>query len=173
VDNVLAFARIERGTAESHATRCDVGQVLGEVREIFTPLFERKSITCRYDGPPRGDLRLDRDALSQILSNLLSNVEKYAGEGANAAVRMANKDDTLTIEVEDDGPGVPADARRRIFLPFERAGSRVDEGVSGTGLGLAISRDLAERMGGRLELADTVGGAKFRLVIPLGERSAS
>lgn len=173
VDNVLAFARIERGTAESHATHCDVGQVLGEVREIFTPLFERKSIRCRYDGPPQGDLRLDRDALSQILSNLLSNVEKYAGEGANAAVRMANDDDTLTIEVEDDGPGVPAEARRRIFLPFERAGSRVDEGVSGTGLGLAISRDLAERMGGRLELADTVGGAKFRLVIPLGERSAS
>ena len=83
---------------------------------------------------------------------------------------MARENDSLTIEVEDDGPGVPAEARRRIFLPFERAGSRVDEGVSGTGLGLAISRDLAERMGGRLELVDTVGGAKFRLVIPLGER---
>jgi signal transduction histidine kinase len=171
VDNVLAFARIERGTAESHATFCDVGQVLGEVREIFAPLFERKSITCRYDAPPRRDLRLDRDALSQILSNLLSNVEKYAGEGANAAVRMADDGGTLTIEVEDDGPGVPAEARHRIFLPFERAGSRVDEGVSGTGLGLAISRDLAGRMGGRLELADTAGGTKFRLVIPLGERS--
>jgi signal transduction histidine kinase len=169
VDNVLAFARIERGTGESHASYCDVGQVLGEVREIFAPLFERKSIHCRYDGSLHRDLRLDRDALSQILSNLFSNVEKYAGEGANAAVHMAHENETLTIEVEDDGPGVPAEARRRIFLPFERAGSRVDEGVSGTGLGLAISRDLAERMGGRLELVDTVGGAKFRLVIPLGE----
>lgn len=170
VDNVLAFARIERGTAESHASYCDVGAVIGEVRESFAPLFERKSIRCRYDGSPQGDVRVDPDALSQILSNLLSNVEKYAGEGASAALRMTNEEDTLKIEVEDDGPGVPSAARSRIFLPFERGGSRIDEGVSGTGLGLAISRDLAERMGGRLELADTVRGAKFRLVIPLGER---
>lgn len=171
VDNVLAFARIERGTAESHASYCDVGQVLGEVRESFAPLFQRKSIACDYDSPPEGDLRLDRDVLSQILSNLLSNVEKYAGEGARAAVRLANEANTLVIEVEDDGPGIPAEARRRIFLPFERAGSRVDEGVSGTGLGLAISRELAERMGGRLDLVNAPRGAKFRLVVPVGERS--
>jgi signal transduction histidine kinase len=173
VDNVLAFARIERGTAESHASFCDIGQVLGEVREIFTPLFERKSILCDFEGLPAGALRLDRDALSQILSNLLSNVEKYAGEGARATVRLANEADTLVIEVEDDGPGIPAEARRRVFLPFERAGSRIDEGVSGTGLGLAISRELAERMGGRLDLVNAARGAKFRLVVPLVERTLS
>lgn len=171
VDNVLAFARIERGVAESHVSYCNVGQVLGELRESFAPLFQRKSIVCDYDSPPEGDLRLDRDALSQILSNLLSNVEKYAGEGACAAVRLANEANTLVIEVEDDGPGIPAEARRRVFLPFKRAGSRVDEGVSGTGLGLAISRELAERMGGRLDLVNAPRGAKFRLVVPLGERS--
>ncbi|MEK7952586.1 sensor histidine kinase [Luteolibacter soli] len=171
VDNVLAFARIERGTAESHATYCNVGQVVGEVRENFAPLFQRKSIVCDYDEVPDEELRLDRDALSQILSNLLSNVEKYAGEGARATMRFTVEASTLLIEVEDDGPGVPPDARRRIFQPFERAGSRVDEGVSGTGLGLAISRELAERMGGRLDLMDAKRGAKFRLVIPMGERS--
>jgi len=171
VDNVLAFARIERGTTESHASYCNIGQVVGEVRENFAPLFQRKSIICDYGEAPDDELRLDRDALSQILSNLLSNVEKYAGEGARATMRIAVEAKTLLIEVEDDGPGVPADARRRIFLPFERAGSRVDEGVSGTGLGLAISRELAERMGGRLDLMNAKRGAKFRLVIPMEERS--
>jgi signal transduction histidine kinase len=55
-------------------------------------------------------------------------------------------------------------------LPFERAGSRVDEGASGTGLGLAISRELAQRMGGRLDLVQTERGAKFRLEVPISER---
>ena len=74
------------------------------------------------------------------------------------------------VEVEDDGPGIPAEARKRVFLPFERGGSLVNEGTSGTGLGLAISRELAERMGGRLELVPSDRGAKFRLVIPFAER---
>lgn len=166
VDNVLAFARMERGVVDSRVSECDVAQVLGEVRESFAPLFERKSIVCDYAGLPEGGMRLDRDALAQILSNLLSNVEKYAGEGARAAVRLSTESGALVIEVEDDGPGIPTEARRRIFLPFERAGSRVDEGVTGTGLGLAISRELAERMGGRLDLVSAARGAKFRLVLP-------
>ncbi|WP_264486683.1 sensor histidine kinase [Luteolibacter arcticus] len=171
VDNVLAFARIERGTSEAHAVSCSATEVLGEVRESFAPLFERKSIVCDYHEDVQGDVMLDRDALSQILSNLLSNVEKYAGEGAKASVRLSIEGSQLVAEVEDDGPGVPANSRKRIFLPFERAGSRIDEGASGTGLGLAISRDLAERMGGQLELMPSAGGSKFRLAVPLMERN--
>lgn len=170
VDNVLAFARIERGTVENRAVACDAGRVLGEVRENFAPLFERKSIVCHYHEEVEGEVTLDRDALSQILSNLLSNVEKYAGEGAKASVRLVADPARLVAEVADDGPGIPDHSRKRIFLPFERAGSRVDEGASGTGLGLAISRDLAERMGGRLELVPAITGAMFRLTVPLGER---
>lgn len=170
VDNVLAFARIEKGTAESRNMSCDPDEVLGGLQESFAPLFERKSIVCEYDDYLKGDLTLDRDALWQILSNLLSNVEKYAGEGAKAVVRFPEVAGQFVVEVEDDGPGIPADARKRVFLPFERAGSRVNEGASGTGLGLAISRELAERMGGRLELVPADRGAKFRLVIPFPER---
>jgi signal transduction histidine kinase len=173
VDNVLAFARIERGTAESRNVSCDPDEVLGEIRESFAPLFERKSIVCEYREYSNGETMMDRDGLSQILSNLLSNVEKYAGEGARAAVRLSADGGCFVAEVEDDGPGIPADARKRIFLPFERAGSRVNEGASGTGLGLAISRELAERMGGKLELVPVVAGAKFRLVIPFAGRRTS
>jgi signal transduction histidine kinase len=171
VDNVLALARMEKGTAESRYESCDPAEVLGGIQEIFEPLFERKSIVCDYDDYLKGDLILDRDALWQILSNLLSNVEKYAGEGAKAVVRFPEVAGHFVVEVEDDGPGIPAEARKRVFLPFERVGSRVNEGASGTGLGLAISRELAERMGGRLELVPGGSGTKFRLVIPFAERS--
>jgi signal transduction histidine kinase len=171
VDNVLAFARIERGNSETHRTPCDVDKVVSELCENFAPLFERKSIRCDYDNRISNDILIDRDALSQILSNLLSNIEKYAGESARARVSLTSEAGNLVAEVEDNGPGIPAGARKRVFLPFERAGSRVDEGASGTGLGLAISRELAERLGGRLDLVQTAQGAKFRLVIPTGERS--
>jgi len=173
VDNVQAFARIERGKSEVHAASCDVGKVLGGLRETFAPLFERKSITCEYDCEVPGDVVLDCDALSQILSNLLSNVEKYAGDSARARVAVSLEAGSLRVEVEDDGPGIRADARTRVFLPFERADSRVNEGASGTGLGLSISRDLARQMGGELDLLtnESGRGARFRLTIPGVERS--
>jgi signal transduction histidine kinase len=168
---VQTFARMERGKSETRPVACDVGKVVSELRENFAPLFERKSICCEFDCRLSGEIPLDRDALSQILSNLLSNVEKYAGESAKARVTISLENESVVIEVEDNGPGIPNDARKRIFLPFERAGSRVNEGATGTGLGLAISRDLAEQSGGKLELLPVSKGAKFRLILPLAERS--
>ncbi len=173
VDNVLAFARIERGKALPQPAPCDLTQVLGELRDNFAPLFERKSIVCEYDNRAAATVVVDRDALSQILSNLLSNIEKYAGEGAKARVSLEQENSRLLVEVSDDGPGIQRNARQRVFLPFERAGSRIDEGASGTGLGLAISRDLAERMGGRLDLVSSDRGASFRLTLPLRESQPS
>ncbi|MEO5914917.1 MAG: HAMP domain-containing sensor histidine kinase [Luteolibacter sp.] len=168
VDNVQTFARIERGKSETRTSPCNVEKVVFELRENFAPLFARKSIRCEYDCQLTGEFPVDRDAFSQILSNLLSNVEKYAGESAKARVVISCINENLLVEVDDSGSGIPHEARNRIFMPFERVGSRVDEGATGTGLGLAISRDLAVQMGGRLEL---IGGAKFRLTIPCGERS--
>ena len=170
VDNVQTFARMERGHGDTRPAACDVAKVVAGLRDTFAPLFERKSISCEFDCQISEEIAIDPDALAQILSNLLSNVEKYAGESATARVGIFQTNGELVVEVEDSGPGVPASARKRIFLPFERAGSRVDEGATGTGLGLAISRDLADAMGGKLELVDG-GGTKFRLSVPLRERS--
>ncbi|MES2477413.1 MAG: HAMP domain-containing sensor histidine kinase [Verrucomicrobiota bacterium] len=167
VDNVQTFARMEKGKPEFHSTLCDVEKVISELMEIFAPLFERKSITCDCICDVATPIPLDRDAFSQIVSNLLSNVEKYAGEGARASLTVSIKGDELIAEVADNGPGIPASSRQRVFLAFERVGSRVDEGATGTGLGLTISRDLAIRMGGSLDLIDA---ALFRLTLPL-ERS--
>ena len=74
----------------------------------------------------------------------------------------------LTIRVTDEGPGIPHEAAERIFRPFERIHSVVNEGSSGTGLGLAIARDLAHRLGGQLKLLSSGpgGGACFELRIP-------
>ncbi|MCB1130161.1 MAG: HAMP domain-containing histidine kinase [Verrucomicrobiae bacterium] len=173
VDNVLVFARLERGRFHVVPSPCDAEAVVDELRTIFAPLFERKSIVCEYDCRVRGPVPIDRDAFSQVLANLLSNIEKYAGENARARISVEIEGGRLVAIAADNGPGVPATARERIFQPFERAGSGVDEGVSGTGLGLAISNELARRMGGRLDLTESAAGAVFRLSIPLPEQTPS
>jgi signal transduction histidine kinase len=166
VDNVLAFARIERGGQASVVAACDVDGLIAQVEENFAPLFLRKSIVCTREVflPPL--IEVDGDALAQIIANLLSNVEKYSGEGARASLTARMEERMLVVEVIDDGPGISVSERERIFQPFERALTRVDEGATGTGLGLAISRELAGRMGGCLELRFSALGARFGLEVP-------
>ncbi|MDQ3622723.1 MAG: ATP-binding protein, partial [Verrucomicrobiota bacterium] len=108
---------------------------------------------------------LDADALAQILANLLSNVEKYA-PGGTVEIASSVASGTLTIVVSDEGPGIPEREAERIFRPFERLDSRINEGATGTGLGLAIARDLATGMGGSLRLLPSARGATFELRVP-------
>jgi signal transduction histidine kinase len=169
VDNVLSFARLERG-GTSHGARCELRDVVAPVLQTFTPLFARKSIRCVMEDRTEGGIEVDGDVVSQILANLLSNVEKHAGESAVATLAIYREDGNVVMEVRDDGPGIPTEARRRVFEPFERGSSALTEGASGTGLGLAISRGLAVSVGGSLELVPAPRGAHFRLVLPLEER---
>jgi signal transduction histidine kinase len=106
------------------------------------------------------------DALAQIAGNLISNVEKYAAAGGVLELQSALEGNTLIVRIADCGPGIPAVDRERVFQPFERVDSRVNEGSSGTGLGLAIARELAERMGGTLALVPSEIGACFELRVP-------
>jgi signal transduction histidine kinase len=92
-------------------------------------------------------------------------VEKYVPGGVVEIAGVIDAD-TLAIVVRDQGPGIPPDAAERIFRPFERLDSRVNEGTSGTGLGLAIARDLAAAMGGTLRLVPSKRGASFELRVP-------
>jgi signal transduction histidine kinase len=167
VDNVLAFARIERGRWTSHADAREPRELLEQLRAAFAPVFARRGIVCEYECTVTGPLRMDHDALAQILANLLANIERHAGDGARASLRLTATENHFVAEAADDGPGIPAAERARVFQPFGRGVMRVNEPGGGTGLGLAISRDLAERLGGRLELISSATGARFRLTLPL------
>jgi signal transduction histidine kinase len=165
IENVLAFTRQERGHASPCARACEPASVVQSVVEQFAPSFARRDLSVCITGNAVSPCLMDADAFAQILSNLLSNVEKYVPGGAvNIGLQLAN--DTLKMTVSDHGPGIPAEAVERIFRPFERLENRVDEGASGTGLGLAIARDLARNCGGSLRLVPSLRGASFELLIP-------
>jgi signal transduction histidine kinase len=168
IENVLTFSRREQGTLKLHAVPCRPREVVDRVLTQFAPAFARRGITVTraHEG---GDLPclLDSDALSQIVANLFSNLEKYAS-GTPAHVETRQGDGVFKLTVSDEGPGVPATERGRIFDPFARVDDRVTAGVTGTGLGLSIARELAQRMGGTLKLITTgqERGASFVLEVP-------
>lgn len=166
VANVLTFSRRERDTLEVEPRRCLPAEVIRDTLDSFRPALARRGIEIVTAIDADQPVLLDPDALAQITGNLISNVEKYAAEGGwmHLHTRVANG--TLTLDVKDRGPGIPAAARQRIFAPFERVHRTTNEGSSGTGLGLTIARELAHRMGGGLELLDTSTGAAFRLKLP-------
>jgi signal transduction histidine kinase len=174
INDLLNFARVERGRVEYAIEPVSVIEALADVAPLIEPQLQAKGLA--YDVvPPQRDLRVaaDRDKLRQILVNILSNALKFTPRGGRVGLRVTAPEPDgdgsrrVRIEVTDTGPGIPADKLDTIFDPFVQV--RVDPTTAreGTGLGLAISRDLAHGMGGDLRATSAVGqGSTFIIDLP-------
>lgn len=167
IDNVLTYAQRDRRPPDLSLSSVSLHSLIEEVAAQFRPSLERRGIALSIVGDPSIRARINSDAFSQILGNLLSNTEKYAASGGIARIETEAAGTDVLVRVIDAGPGIPRNERERIFLPFHRLGDELTEGASGTGLGLSIARDLAERMGGALHLRSemSASGAVFELRI--------
>jgi len=170
VANVLSHARLEERRSPRHFDSLTLAELIERVR----PPLERRAasagmtLAVATDGNASA-LRVDVDAVGQILANLVDNAAKYAHgcEPAEIALRAAVRNGAVVVTVRDHGPGVAAEQARAIFAPFDRGGRDSADPIPGIGLGLALSRGLARDMGGGLTLDQACGrGASFRLVIP-------
>jgi signal transduction histidine kinase len=162
IENVLTFSRKERDAVELSPKACAPAAVIQEILDQFGPAFRRREIVMEAALDHSRACFLDADALAQIAANLFSNVEKYVPAGS-VQLQLRLEQEELILTVSDRGPGIPADAVDRIFLPFERLNDRTTAGVTGTGLGLAIARELAGKLGGTLKLLPSSVGAIFEL----------
>ena len=142
------------------------------VSQRWQSLLEVKGIRIELRTAAAQEVGLDADALTQILDNLLGNAEKYAAAGGVVTVETQRKGDWTTVTVTDRGPGIPKDARARIFEPFQRVSDATNEGVSGTGIGLAVVRELSRLHGGDVSVRDAAPGATFVVTLrtPTGEK---
>jgi signal transduction histidine kinase len=172
IDNILTFSRQDKGLVRLRATPAVVDDVVADVIAQFAPGFATRGVTVAFQRGAPARVRVDTDALAQMLGNLLGNVEKYA-PGGQLAIATAAAPPRTTITVADSGAGIPPADAERIFQPFVRLGAAAHEGVPGTGIGLAIARDLARLHGGDLRLlpagpaADDarLPGARFQLTL--------
>jgi signal transduction histidine kinase len=173
VENVLAYARLERGRK---LRRCEAVSIDGLLGQIEPRLADRTTqagmnLRPRSVGPARSEavrVLVDPSAIEQILLNLVDNACKYAAGSENRTIEIGALGDgtRATIRVRDYGPGIPADERRRLFRPFHKSAHQAANSAPGVGLGLSLSRRLAREMGGDLKLdAGVTDGACFVLVL--------
>lgn len=152
IANVLELARLERGGPAPPPVVGAVEPVVREAMEVVRPHAEqagfRLALEVRGDLPPA---RIDRDALVQVVVNLVDNAVKFAAEG-DREIRLAlgAADGRVELVVRDHGPGVPFGQQARVFEPFYRGERELTRRTKGTGIGLALVRGLVERMGGEV-----------------------
>jgi len=175
VENVLAYARLERGSVKGRAESIPVASLLARAQARLAHRAEQAGMSLEVEAGEGTDalaVRADPAAVEQILLNLVDNACKYAASADDKRihldlVRSAGFSPYLDLRVRDHGPGVAADARQRLFRPFSKSARDAAHSKPGVGLGLALSRQLARDMGGDLTLDDTVGdGACFVLTLP-------
>ena len=174
IERVLSFSRIERDELRLDCRPESIEAIVLETVRGFEGPREGASASGTASGaavdvdvpadlPPA---LLDRDAVSQILWNLLDNARKYSPDGSPIRVRLAVDAGAVRVTVEDEGPGIPPAEQARIFEKFRRGRSDLTQGVGGVGLGLTIARHLAVAQGGGLEVESDTAGSRFTLVLP-------
>jgi heavy metal sensor kinase len=167
VESLLAIARADSGQIQLERRRIAVLPLVREAASLLEVLAEEKGQHLSLDGDETANVQVDRAILRQILINLLDNAIKYSPDGGRISVHALRIGQTVSIEVEDSGPGIPQEHRDRVFDRFYRIDEARSRDVGGAGLGLAIANWGAEAHGGRLELrCPENGGCVFRLLLP-------
>lgn len=166
VNNALDFSRLEQGRKKFARDEIELGAELGRLLDTHEPRVAEAGLALRRELPSEPvRVTTDRDALQQIVLNLIDNACKYAAEGGEVRVGVtARAEGGAEVRVGDRGPGVPAEHRERVFEKFHRVDEALTAEKSGAGLGLSIARQLARGMGGELRCeARAGGGAEFVL----------
>ncbi|MGA7885876.1 MAG: response regulator, partial [Acidobacteriaceae bacterium] len=199
ISDILDLSKIESGTVSVEPEELFFGSLLEAVSRPFRHEAENRKLFFEVKGDPKlgRSLVTDPRRLQQVLKNLLSNAFKFTEQGgvrltvSSAASGwspdhplLSGAGSVVAFEVSDTGIGIPPEKQRIIFEAFQQADAGTSRKYGGTGLGLAISRELANLLGGEIQLRSTPGkGSSFTLYLPqtyvgaaapvLGEKSAS
>ena len=158
INNVLDFARLERGEQKYNFTLCDLRPLVHETVAAYRPHLEANGFKFECELPETSaPVMGDPDALSQVLLNLIANAEKYSGERKEILVQVRAGPE-VQVRVLDRGLGVPRGCERRIFEQFYRAHDSLASGIQGSGLGLTLARQIARAHGGDVVYESRDGG---------------
>jgi|LNFM01.1.fsa_nt_gb two-component system phosphate regulon sensor histidine kinase PhoR len=173
IENVLDFARVERGRASYDFHRNNLRDIVVRAVELFRSRLDRDNPVISMELPASvPDSELDEQALQLLLFNLLDNALKYAPEGERVVVRLRHEGVRFTLEVQDEGPGIEEEDSRRVFERFYRGRRARDNGARGSGIGLALVQHIARAHGGDVAVRNaTPRGAVFTVALPLREPS--
>jgi signal transduction histidine kinase len=165
VNDLLDIARLEEGKIVLAYARVDLARLLRAAADVFEGAARDRGVAVEIAAPDPAPGEVDPDKLTRVLLNLLGNALRHTPEGRRIRCTLELRGESAVFAVEDEGPGVPAGERARIFERFSRG-----EGATspGTGLGLAIARDLVELHRGTIVVGEAARrGARFEVTVPL------
>lgn len=166
--DVIDVSRLQSGRLVLRIDDLDLAALTRQIVERLQ-ITTREHHLCLTTQPGSIWIRADRNRLEQVLLNLIGNAIKYTPQGGNIdiSVTQASDEQSVQVNIQDHGIGIPLEQQARLFSRFSRASNAAAHGITGTGLGLFLCRELIERHGGHIWLTSEEGqGSTFSFVLP-------
>jgi signal transduction histidine kinase len=166
--NLLDLSRIDAGIFPLDMREGDLRDPVQATVQALSEVAVGRGVALDSEVPGEAvELRFDRERIIQLLTNLVGNALKFTPRGGAVSVTVHETAASVTIQVGDTGPGIPAEELPHVFERFYRGTNTGEARASGSGLGLAIVRSIVEMHGGEIEVASVIGeGTEFRITLP-------
>jgi signal transduction histidine kinase len=165
VDDLLTLATVDDAGLDLRPRAAELDGIAREQVDALRPLAGRRGVTIEQHGA-RVAVMADPDRLGHAVRNILENAIKFSSEGATVHVRTERVNGSSRLVIEDEGPGVPAELRERIFDRFFRVDPSRTRETGGSGLGLAITREIVVAHGGLVRVEGRPRGSAFVVEVP-------
>ena len=173
VDDILDIGKMEARQVVYHFARVEVRKLVEQVIDANHGYAEGYRVRIRLaEGCAVGDVRADKDRLTQVITNLLSNAIKFSPADDEVIVAIESRSEFVRISVLNHGPGIPDDFKPHMFGRFAQADSTTTRQKGGSGLGLSIAKEIVDRLGGEVGFSDAPGETIFHVDIPCWDQLA-
>ncbi len=171
-DDLLTLSRLESGTDSHQHHVLDLRQVLSVARGSLRPAIAARLLEVTFEAPSVPvPVSGDAQALESVVTNLVSNALKFTEDGGWVRCRLLAREGEATLEVSDNGLGIPLDEQRELFTRFFRSSTALDHAIQGSGLGLNIVDSIVQAHGGTVEVSSQhLSGSTFTVTLPLSEK---
>jgi signal transduction histidine kinase len=171
IDNILDFSKMEAGQKSFFFEKANLAEVVEEMVNSFQTHLADMGFQVEYVLPePVPDCFFDREAIRQVLQNLIDNAYKYSGDSKKIQVELTTNGTENIIKVRDFGIGIQEEEKDKIFSQFYRAGDILTQKVKGSGIGLTIVKQIVDAHKGHIKMESEPGmGSTFIVVLPLEE----
>jgi signal transduction histidine kinase len=176
INNILDFSKIESGQKAYKFERADLSEIVADTLRTFDVRLKQSDFEIKVETPrsPLPPVKIDSDAITQALVNLLDNAVKYSGDARVITVRLAQVDKWVTVSVIDRGIGISTEDQEKIFERFHRVSTGLVHEVRGNGLGLAIVKHIIDAHHGKVTVESRPGrGSTFTIQLPADEDPVS
>lgn len=168
VDNLLEVARFKRSLGEISKDEVNIINVLNLAKTLHSGYAKEKGTSIRLDAPQAEEnIFIDRKLISRLIDNLISNAIKFSPPNSLVSIILTTAKDSISISIEDEGPGIPQNEFELLFKEFSRTSNRPTAGESSNGLGLYVCQQIAKAHGGLITAKNRLSkGANFTVTLP-------